>query len=141
MNPYVKKIYCRTSDVYLYVIDALQCMKTIWGDDILNNRELLYTVVSGNADLNIYKEKFKELCDTNASFYNYVLSETLFGNKSVSLLERLFTQVRQKIDSYMSSIEGFTKDNSGKLVMIDKDYMYLTFTKPMSFTFEVSKEY
>lgn len=141
VNPYNQKIHCRTSDVKTYVIDCYQCLEELWGKEICNRREALYTLMSGDSNLTKYKEAVAVLYAESPNFANFLNMEKLFGNQEIPLVERIVQPAREKVNDFIKNLTAFAQYNSGKAVMVDKDFIYLTFTKETEMPYKIKECY
>ena len=111
----------------IYEVDMLECLKEIWGDNILLARSLTYKLVSGSCSDDEYRALLSSYYRKYAAFTNYVNSALLFGDRSVPKITKLVVPARTLINSYTDKALIQIKDSGAKFLMRTHDYVYCSF--------------
>lgn len=121
-NPYVCPLKNKKRIIR---VDALECLRNIWGDSILLNRENIYKLVSGDTDDKTYRKLLCSYYRSHSSFSNYISYVMLYGDRNVPFITRFTHSVRDYIQSYIQSVEEVVYSTSGsKFLLYDHEYLY-----------------
>ena len=121
-NPYDKPLKNAKN---LVRVDMLECLRNIWGDSILLNRENIYRLVSGDADDATYIKTLSRYYLSHAAFANYVSSIMLYGNRNEPFITRFTQETRKYLDSYVNKVDSEVfKYGGSKFLLHDHEYRY-----------------
>lgn len=127
------------SEISSVEVDLLDCLKSLWGENILDNRDKIYYLVSGKipeeelilsglSSDEYYKNLLRSYYKRYSAFRNYVDIEIFFGDKEKPLISRLMKPIRAKIESrYISVINAVSNKPKAKVLMRSHDYVYISF--------------
>lgn len=115
-----------TSNVTL--VDTLTVLKDIWGENILEQREKLYQIVSGACSDEVFRELITEFYITYPAFSNYVDEVYLFEDQNVALVSRIIQPIRARIEDYKAAIHKHCKLYTGEFLGEHQDYVFVSFS-------------
>lgn len=137
---YEKPIVASTDTIVNTVVfDALQCLADIYGKNIIDAREPLYTLISGSISKErlvetglsydeYYRKIFTSFYSRFSSFQNEVDLEYFYGNKSIPLLQRVITPMLKRVDAKAARVcSKVEKMPTGKVLMISHFKIYIAF--------------
>lgn len=123
-----------TSAIASIEVDALKVLEMYWGENILQNRDRVYKLVSGTCeDDDELRSIVGSLYNTYASFKNYVDRIVLFEPEGAPVMSLLIKPMREKINERIEAIEKKVEREGGKVVLESHDYVYATFRKTIAF--------
>lgn len=119
--------------------DALECLRPIWGDNIMENRDLLYILVSGSVPAKLmlktrmtadeyYNRLFLSYYNRFPQFKNTVDLAYFFGDPKYNLNRRTIAPIRERIDANIQyAINKIESVKTGKVLMVTHDKVYGAF--------------
>ena len=108
----------------IYEFDLLKCLSKHFGDNIVRDREPLYTLLSGKTKSN------KEYCEVLAycyrrysAFANFIDFEYYFGDEGIKLFDRIINKLQNIVREERCNIASY----GGKWLMENMGYVYIAF--------------
>lgn len=116
-------------------IDLLDCLKNKYGNNILDDRDRLYTIVSGSCPTTVadskdeyYRVIFKSFYKRYSSFQNAVDLEVYFGRHDIPFIRRFISPIKEYIDDYTTKMINMIEScSTGKVLMISHYKLYAAF--------------
>lgn len=119
-------------------IDALDCLKVLWGENILQARDFVYILVSGKvppeyinngcSEEDYYRRLFNSYYSRYPAFRNAVDLEFFFGTKGIPFIQRFMQPIRERINRRIDLISRKVESlPTGKVLMTSNDYIYAAF--------------
>ena len=121
-------------------VDTLSALEGIWGENILEQREKLYKIVSGTCSDEEFRSLITEFYTTYAAFSNFVDEVYLFEDHNIPLVTRIIQPARNRINAMKSMIQTQCRTYSGQIHGEHQDYVYISFTGPLRPKYERSEE-
>lgn len=121
-------------------VDMLSTLENIWGENILEQRDKLYKIVSGACSDDEYRELITEFYLNYPAFSNFVDEVYLFEDRNIPLVTRIVQPARERIEEYKETIQLQCRSYSGEVLGEHQDALYISFTGPIRPTYERSEE-
>ena len=122
---------------FVIKVDTLKCLTPLIGDEVFNERDSLFDIVSGETEEGIYNELVSSFYNKYKGFMSYVNDRYFYGDDMVPIIERSVLPLRQKVDEYSKELSTKLSNMGGKFLISTHDYLYYMFrTKPDITDFE-----
>lgn len=108
-------------------VDLLEVLRGDWGDSALHARSTTYSIVSGNCDDDILRQRFASYYRKYVKVMNYVNSVYECGSVDKPLMEQVLEDVRSKLSSYTENISNIMNEVHGKYLVTTHLYTYYAF--------------
>lgn len=109
------------------LVDTLTALKDVWGENILEQREKLYQIVSGACSDEVFRKLITEFYITYPAFSNYVDEVYLFEDQNVALVTRIIQPIRARIEDFKEEIRKHCKLYVGEFLGEHQDYVFVSF--------------
>lgn len=126
-NPY--EVSLNRADKVIAKVDLLECLKDVWGETILLNRDNIYKIVSGDTTDEQYVELLCAYYKTHAAFANYVDLITFFGRRDVEFINSFVQRTRQLLNDYADKVEEVMAHS--KFLLETNEYRYYAIYKEL----------
>ena len=108
----------------------LECLRNIWGSNILLNRDNIYKVVSGDVSDSEWRNIVCTYYKTHAAFANYVDRVMFFGRRDIPFIKRFTLETRQYLNAYVNYIDDAVNTYAGSKFLLDtNEYRYYAVEK------------
>lgn len=105
-------------------VDALCCLREMWGDNILMSRQHLYEIVSGDVCDKTFQELISSYYRRYAAFANYADEKYLFESATTPFVTRLIAPARKAIDARAASAHSLLMSFGYTYLGTHQDYWY-----------------
>lgn len=110
-------------------VDCLQCLEDMFDKGMFINRNLVYSLFSGNVVNVPYGELLASFYKKFPAFSNYIDGALLFRDEDRNLLQNIMVPIRTKINNYKLDVKVKASEIGGRLVLETHDYVYIAFKR------------
>lgn len=114
-------------DKILVRVDLLEALRNVWGDSALHARSTTYSLVSGNCDDEVLRQRFASYYRKYSKVMGYINTVYEQGSVGIPLLEQVLADVKTLISAYTEQVSNVMENAHGKYLVTTHLYAYYAF--------------
>lgn len=108
-------------------IDALECLRPVLGDECLDSRGTVYTIVSGTGDIHAYRQRLSECYKKFPKVTTFVNDVYEYGESDKPLDTQVSERLMEIVNAYLREMIQKFDNAGGKYLVSTHLYTYFKF--------------